>query len=371
MLAPLLLIYGLILLAYAGQIAFTQTLPQGVIGWMVLGFIIVGATTWLVLYPPFMRSRGLVRAFRRSWFWLTLIPLVLFVLAVWVRVDNYGLTPERVMLIGGGVWAIAVTVVFLTGRGDIRLIPGLAALILVPLTVGPLNIGNWPRLDQAARLDAAMDRAGVTGPTAAPNWTAEDTEIARSAASYLYYIDGQDMLLVVLADHQVPITSSGPGYSLESTFVLMKLPDAVPTEPYIYDSVSRLRETPADISATPLYLDNLSLSSSSAVTLDGLHLQLTEAGDLSAMLVNSAEPATIVPLAAWAAAATPPNLAETAIDFTANGVRYRYVVDYATVQLMPEKPELGRHLTYLDGHLFRSAPVPEPTPAAPPATPTP
>jgi hypothetical protein len=361
-LAPLLLIYGLILLAYAGQIAFTQTLPQGVISWMVLGFVIIGAATWLVLYPPFMRSRGIVRAFRRTWFWLTLIPLALFALALWVRVDSYGLTPERVMLFGGGVWAIATTLVFLTGRGDIRLIPGIAAIVLLPLTVGPINIGNWPRLDQAARLDAAMDRAGVTGPTAEAQWTEADVAIARSAATYLYYFEGQDMLAGVLAEHQVPITSSGPHYDLETTYTLMKLPDAVPPAPFIYDSLSRWREIPTDVSSTPFLLERVAISPSAAVPISGLYLQLTEAGDLSVSVVGSTSPAAITPLAAWAEAARPPYLEQPAIDFTVAGVRYRYVVDFATIELRTESPELGRHITYLDGYLFRSVLEIKPTP---------
>lgn len=361
-LVPLLLIYGVILLAYAGQIAFTQTLPRGVISWMVLGFVIVGAATWLVLYPPFMRSRLLVRAFLRSWFWLTLIPLGLFALAIWVRVDAYGLTPERVMLVGGGVWAIAVTLVFLAGRGDIRLIPGLAAVILVPLTIGPLNIDSWPRLEQASRLDAAMDRAGVTSPTATAQWSATDAEIARSAATYLYYYQGRETLLAVLSEHQVPITTSGPDYSLETTFVLMKLPDAAPLETYIYDSVSRLRQMPADVTATPFFLDRVSLSPSVAVNIDGLNLQLTQSGDFSVRVAGATTPPMIVPLADWTASARPPYFAETAIDFTVNGMRYRYVADFATIQELPDFPEFGRHVTYLDGYLYRSVGGPTPTP---------
>src|SRR5690606_18803673 len=74
-LVPLLLIYAAILLAYTVQIVITRELPQGMIGWMVLGFVVTGAGTWLVLHPRFMREKPLVRLFRRLWFWLTLVPL--------------------------------------------------------------------------------------------------------------------------------------------------------------------------------------------------------------------------------------------------------------------------------------------------------
>jgi MFS family permease len=362
-LAPLLLVYGLILLVYAGQIAINMALPQGVIGWMVLGFVTVGAATWLVLFPPFLQSRGLVRVFRRSWFWLTVIPLVLFVLAVWVRVDTYGLTPERVMLAGGGVWAIVVTLLFLSGRGDIRLIPGLAAIVLLPLAVGPLNIGNWPVLDQAARLDAAMDRAGVTGPTGDVQWSDADVAIVRSAAAYLYYNQASDRIRDILAEHQVPITSSGNAYDLDTAFALMRLPDAAAPTPFTYDSVSRWREVPADVSATPFLLDRVAVSPGVvSVTASGLSLHLTEAGDLSVSIVGSAAPPAITSLDAWTHAARPPHLVNPAIDFMAGGVRYRYVVDFATIERRAESPQLGRHITYLDGYLFRSVSEITPTP---------
>ncbi|MBI4048694.1 MAG: DUF4153 domain-containing protein [Devosia nanyangense] len=42
-LTPLLLAYALILLAYTLQIIVTQSLPQGMLGWMVLGFVTTSA----------------------------------------------------------------------------------------------------------------------------------------------------------------------------------------------------------------------------------------------------------------------------------------------------------------------------------------
>src|SRR5690606_31332160 len=111
--APLLLIYATILHAYAVQIAATQSLPQGLLGWMVLGFVVAGAAAWLVLHPPFLRERPVPRLFRRFWFWLTLIPLVLLAVAIFVRLDAYGLTMERVLVALGGLWAALLAVVFL------------------------------------------------------------------------------------------------------------------------------------------------------------------------------------------------------------------------------------------------------------------
>jgi hypothetical protein len=160
----------------------------------------------------------------------------------------------------------------------------------------------------------------------------------------------------------VPITSSGPGYSLETTFVLMKLPDAEPVGPFIYDSISRWREVPADLTETPFFLNRVSISPSTAVTIGGLQLQLTEAGDLSVLPTGSLLSPAIFPQTDWAAAAKPPYFDQPAIDFEVEGVRYRYLVDFATIELRSEAPHLGRHLTYVDGYLFRSVAEIKPTP---------
>lgn len=115
-LTPFLMLYALILLAYGVQIMLTGSLPQGMLGWMVIGFTIVGAANWLVLHPKFMHSRFLVKYFRNLWFWLTLVPIALYVVAVWVRIDAYGFTSERVGLVAGGLWAAALTLAFISKK---------------------------------------------------------------------------------------------------------------------------------------------------------------------------------------------------------------------------------------------------------------
>ena len=168
-LVPFLAIYAAILLVYAGQIVITQRLPEGMIGWMVLGFVVAGAATSLVLHPAFMRRRPLVRLFHRAWWWLTVIPLVLFAIAVWVRVDAYGLTSERLMLISGGIWGALLALAFLFGREDIRLIPALAGAILLVFSIGPWSYSAMPNADQGKRLGALLAlKADLTASVSSP-----------------------------------------------------------------------------------------------------------------------------------------------------------------------------------------------------------
>ena len=186
-LIPLLLAYAAILLVYAVQIVVTQQLPEGMLGWMVLGFVTTGAGAWLVLHPEFLRDSIIVRFFRRWWFWATIVPLILYFVAVQVRIDAYGFTPERLLLVWGGVWATSLTALFLFRRGDIRLIPAIAAVCLLLATVGPWNVVNLSRLQQSATFDNLLPLTGPNGESYGimPTWTPEEATKARSAVDYL------------------------------------------------------------------------------------------------------------------------------------------------------------------------------------------
>ncbi len=74
----------------------------------------------------------------RSWFWLMVVPTVLLTLAVWQRIAEYGVTPERYCLCLFAIW-LAAMVVYLglkRGRMDLRVIPASLALALLLSSFG-------------------------------------------------------------------------------------------------------------------------------------------------------------------------------------------------------------------------------------------
>jgi hypothetical protein len=343
-LAPFLGIYALILFAYAGQIVVTQRLPQGTIGWMVLGFVVAGAGTWLLLHPPFMRQKPLVRLFRRAWWWLTLVPLLLFFVAVWVRVDAYGLTAERLVLVAGGVWAAALAAAFLAGRGDIRLIPGLAGLIFLVLSVGPWSFVSGPDHEQAWRLERLLAQA--PDGAAAPEWSPEQAAAARSA---MYYLDarehGQQLLARVLEAH-------GRSYRIGAVSVEQVMTElGHPQREDASDVVSyapRVQGVTVDVSATPFYIGHVDAwEVSSEPRFEGFYLLLRE----GVLEVYREGRVASVDLGAWAAAQQPDRLVEPWVDFAIEGVAYRIVLTSASWRRDPDDPE-GRRVTALSGQLF-------------------
>ncbi len=351
-LVPLLLIYGAILLAYTAQIVVTQHLPDGTISWMVMGFVIVGAATWLVLYPPFMAARGLTKLFRRIWFWLTLVPLALFAVALWVRIDSYGFTPERVVLVAGGLWAALLAVIFLVRRGDMRLIPGLAAAIGLLTLVGPWGLENASIGSQASRLSAAMDRAGVTASRAgAVKWSVEDANIARGAVWYLYDHRGQHALREVLDEHQVLLMADGDAFAVGNVWAAIELSYETGST---YATLTRAAGSENALGGMTTYLGIVELNQTSANTSTAVSLIL-DGTALRVRDVLTGEQLD-VPLASWAASERGDYFEDPILDFTFRGVPYRLIADYASIEENATNSDLSRHFTYLRGLLFRGGP---------------
>jgi hypothetical protein len=349
-LVPLLLIYSLILVAYAAQIVITQKLPQGMIGWMVLGFVVIGAATWLVLHPPFMRSRALVRLFRRWWFWLTLIPLALFFIAVWTRVDAYGLTDERMLLAIGGVWAAVLALVFIVGRGDIRLIPALAGLLLLLASVGPWNYANMPLVQQTMRLDALLMQPGKGGASFPPDWTPEQVAKAASIMDFLASSPARDAKLAELLQRY-----GMKSRAVTSASVLGELGYQHPAYVVPATGIAAQRDSltqQVDVSATPILLGGLTIYAAGQATVAGLTFEIV--ANRFRILDQTAPGAD---LTEWIARQPEGALVDPWIDFAIGERKYRYVIDYMTADLA----ESGqRTLTYLGGTLFASTPTPTP-----------
>ncbi len=362
-LVPMLFIYALILLAYTVQIVVTQKLPQGMIGWMVMGFVIVGAATWLVLYPPFMRDRPLVKLFRRLWFWLTLVPLGLFFFAVWVRVDAYGFTSERMLLLAGGIWALALAATFLARRGDIRVIPGLAAVLLLVLSVGPWNYAHLPTQQQLGRLDAVVMNAGADKSLSPPrpNWSAEEVAAARGAIDYLTQNrEGQRATRELMAKYGITWSADVDG----SYAVLEALGVK---EPYIqedprYASLWRdFERQPVDVSKTPYLLRPVGIYGEANLTARPLYFAMQGAVLNVSPAEGSAEPPVQLDLMPWMERQSLAGIDQPWLDFTVAGVDYRLVINSLSFDRGEENAGPIRFSSF-DGDLFASVAPPMPTP---------
>jgi hypothetical protein len=138
--APLLAVYALILHAYALKILITSEVPQGQIGWMVIGFGTLIIFFWKVMLPlrDVLTVSG--RLFLKIWPVLVIIPLILLGYALYLRISEYGVTPERYFLVAFGglmlLFALMQAVPFTRNW-----LPGAAPLTVIVLILG--SFGPW------------------------------------------------------------------------------------------------------------------------------------------------------------------------------------------------------------------------------------
>lgn len=341
-LVPVLLAYAAILLAYCVQIVVTRSLPQGMLGWMVMGFTVTGAATWLILFPSFLDQQPIVRFFRRFWWWLTIVPLGLFAVALWQRIDAYGLTPERVALIWGGVWAASLTLIHLLGRGDIRLIPALAGLMLLLASIGPWNLEAWPRSDQAGRLEAAL---------AASPMTPEAADQARGAMDFLAYEGekGRAVLTAIAAARGADFDPAQGTYVLRRALGIPERTDAEAERQFW----TRDRAASVDVAAAPNYIGSFSAYGSPVNAPPGLTFSVRGPTLTVAAGGGSGGIGVAVDIAAWLARQTGGRLSDPVVDFALGGRTYRLVVDDISFEPAPDAT-LAVHA--MSGTLFSDQP---------------
>lgn len=187
-LVPMLLVYTGILYAYAVKIALAGTLPKGTLGSLVVGYLLAGAATLMLAYPSRDSGGALVRLFWRYWIWLALMPVVMLFLAAYTRIEAYGLTEQRYLIVLIGVWAfiLAVLRIWRPRNFDLRLAPAVLAILLLAASFGPWGVIGFSILSQKAELAGILEAKGllsggkiVTKPQGSDGGTALGLDAAR------------------------------------------------------------------------------------------------------------------------------------------------------------------------------------------------
>jgi hypothetical protein len=197
--APLILIYALVLHAYALKIVLTGDVPRGQIGWLVLAFGLSIFVALIVIHPFLSAARAPTRLFLRLWPFVLPVPLILLGYALWLRVGDYGLTPERYLL---GLFGVTVAVTLLlqipkSTRGDIRILAGLPTIALFLASFGPQGEVATSVRSQEARFREAVRVKPV------------DEARNRQALAALGFLQGHDAVGRVAPESVAKIDANG------------------------------------------------------------------------------------------------------------------------------------------------------------------
>jgi hypothetical protein len=147
-LLPLVVVYLAVLYAYIVRIVVLQTMPEGIVSYLVMGYTVAGFLAFLLLWPLGIQtwqaqSVGWVRRFLQIFYYSLLPLLVLEAFALWQRISQYGFTEERFILLV--LWAWLVVAAFLgiwNKQTRIRLVPQTlaGALVLILLGARPISV---------------------------------------------------------------------------------------------------------------------------------------------------------------------------------------------------------------------------------------
>lgn len=160
---PLIVVYALILHVYAIKSLLTGHLPEGQSGWLVVGFGLCVLTS-LIICRPFMREeQPMVGRFLRGWPWLLPVPLLLLSVAFAIRVADYGVTPQRYLLVAFAVALIVIVGLqaFARTRGDIRWLALVPVVVVLLASFGPQGARAVSIQNQTSRFLASADQPRV------------------------------------------------------------------------------------------------------------------------------------------------------------------------------------------------------------------
>ncbi|MGD8496227.1 MAG: DUF4153 domain-containing protein [Gemmatimonadales bacterium] len=159
-LIPLVSVYLAILTAYLVKVVVTTEWPSGWIGWLVSCVSVAGILSILLTHPIRHRRENTWIVTYGRWFWIVMLPsVVMLLLAVWKRIDQYGVTEPRYFLAVLTLWLGGMAVLYGFVRSqNIKWLPASLCLLAFVTLVGPWSAYSVSRASQMGRLTSILER---------------------------------------------------------------------------------------------------------------------------------------------------------------------------------------------------------------------
>jgi hypothetical protein len=160
-LLPLVFIYLLILYAYALKIIISWNFPSGWLSYLVLYFSGAGIFSLLLIYPIKELEGNKWMKIIWKWFYIVLMPmLVLLAIAVWKRIDQYGVTENRYFIVVLNLWLALISLYFIFSKTkSIKIIPLTLCILAFITSFGPWGAFSISRNSQFRLLEKTLTEA--------------------------------------------------------------------------------------------------------------------------------------------------------------------------------------------------------------------
>lgn len=159
-LMPVTLLYMGILYLYFFKVLMEQRIPNGWICIPILIFAILGVLTYLLIYPIREdQSQRLFYNYARYFFYSLLPLLTLYFMAIFQRINPYGITEDRYLIVVMGVWIFTMSIYIILSRLDnIIIIPVSLFTLLAISAMGPWGMFQLSGRNQLMRLEHILQR---------------------------------------------------------------------------------------------------------------------------------------------------------------------------------------------------------------------
>jgi len=157
-LAPIAIIYFIILFAYTAKILINMTFPTGMLSWIIVAFSFVAIVSFLFL-SPYLKKSSMTQ--RLIWLAIFLQTLMLG-MALWMRVEEYGITYNRYLLAMFGLWLALMSLYFmLFAKAQQKWLFFFASLFILFSQFGPYSAKNVTKKSQTTRLIKLIETADL------------------------------------------------------------------------------------------------------------------------------------------------------------------------------------------------------------------
>jgi hypothetical protein len=153
-LAPLVAIYLIILLIYFFKVMITTEWPSGWIGYLVSSVAAAGLFSLVLLNPLVGRPENRwVNTYARLFYIFLLPAILMLLLAIYKRVDQYGITENRYFLTVLTIWLAFITFYgLLAKKKTTKIIPLTLCLVAFVTAFGPWGAYGVSKNSQKSRL---------------------------------------------------------------------------------------------------------------------------------------------------------------------------------------------------------------------------
>ncbi len=157
LLAPLIAVFGLILVVYGVTIIATLNWPKGLITLLVSTFSVVGMLAIVLIDPLIRTDRSWFRKFSGYFFVAQVFLAGLMLAAVLRRTSEYGITESRYFVIIVSLWLMLMGVLFVVRKNQsLKIIPMSLFVLTLFTTYGPWSAHSVSLASEKKRLERLL-----------------------------------------------------------------------------------------------------------------------------------------------------------------------------------------------------------------------